>query len=184
MLQLMGAGGSTTLRAMRAFFGAATAARIPLALALALAGCASAAAPHPIVAAAPSSEGDAPPVSQEAATSRESSPHQTRQMNRVWGWVSLAAGVQGAGLAAVTSFMMLHQNSIRNADCTDKACTTTGLNANREIDSLAPWNAGAWIVGVAGVGIGAFLLLSNPSDKELGVQVGVSPGGAILRGAF
>jgi hypothetical protein len=160
--------------------------------------------PHPIVAAAPpaspespappgipapgepSAVPDTPPPSENSQETRshETSPHYERQMNRVWGWVSVAIGTESLGLAVATSVMMLHQNDLRKQDCTDKVCSVAGINANKEIDSLAPWNVGAWVLAAAGLGVGTFLLLSNPSDKELGVQVGVSPGGMLVRGAF
>lgn len=129
---------------------------------------------------------DTPPPSENSQQTRshESSPHHDRQMNRVWGWVSIAIGAESLGLAAATSVMMLHQSDLRKQDCTDKVCSTAGLNANKELDSLAPWNVGAWVLAAAGLGVGTFLILSNPSDKELGVQVGVSPGGMLVRGAF
>jgi hypothetical protein len=175
-----------------------------VALAAWLGGCASAPPPHPIVAAAPPADvatpapdaasppraapppAEAPPesASSPATRSRETSPHYERQLNRIWGWVSLAVGVQAVGLAVGTSVMMLHQNDLRKADCEGKACSAAGLNANAELASLSPWNIGSWVVGAAGLGIGAYLLLTHPSDKELGVQVGVAPGGVLLRGAF
>ena len=163
--------------------------------ALAVAGCAAssppravvppvgqATAPHPIVAEATPAGGE---------TSPEQEPkneHASRQMNRVWGWVAVSVGVEAAILATVTSFMMLHQNSVRGDNCTDKVCSPDGLAANGKLADLAGWNAVAWGVAVVGVGAGTFLLLTNPSDRALGTQVGVGPTGSgsglLLRGSF
>jgi hypothetical protein len=163
--------------------------------ALAVAGCAASTPPRAV--AAPGGQATAPhPIVAEATpalaeTSPQQEPkddHSSRQMNRVWGWVALSVGAEGAVLATITSFMMLHQNSVRNSDCTDKVCSPDGLAANGKLGDLAGWNAAGWGVAVVGVAAGAFLLLTNPTDKALGTQVGVGPtasgSGLLLRGAF
>ena len=163
--------------------------------ALAVAGCAAspppralaspggaATAPHPLVA-------EATPAPPEATPPQEPrDDHQSRQVNRAWGWVVWSVGAEAAILAGVTSFMMLHQNSVRSDDCANKVCSPDGLAANVKLGDLAVWNAVGWGVAVVGVGAGAFLLLTNPSDKALGMQVGVGPtatgSGLLLRGGF
>jgi hypothetical protein len=111
-----------------------------------------------------------------------------RQMNRALGWVLLSVGAEGAAVATVTSFMMLHQGGVRSDDCVGKVCSAEGLAANTTLHNLEWWNAGAWVVAVAGVGAGAVLLWTNPSDKALHTQVGIAPTGSgsslLLRGAF
>jgi hypothetical protein len=168
--------------------------------ALAVAGCAASSppgalapagalptVPHPIVAEAT----PAPPETSHAETNPQEEhgeAHSSRQMNRVWGWVALSVGAEGAALATITSLMMLHQNSVRSADCTDKVCSPDGIAANGKIGDLAGWNAAGWAVAVVGVGVGAFLILTNPSDAALGTQVGLGPtasgSGLLLRGSF
>jgi hypothetical protein len=163
--------------------------------ALAVAGCAAssppraavspagqATAPHPIVA-------EATPAGGETGSQKESQDDRSsRQMSRVWGWVALSVGADGAILAAVTSFMMLHQNSVRSEDCVNKVCSPDGIAANGKLGDLAGWNAMGWGLAVVGVGTGAFLLLTNPTDKALGTQVGIGPtatgSGLLLRGSF
>jgi hypothetical protein len=102
--------------------------------------------------------------------------------------VALSVGADAAILATVTSFMMLHQNNVRSDDCVNKVCSADGIAANGKLHDLAGWNALGWGVAVVGVGAGAFLLLTNPSDKALGTQVGIGPtatgSGLLLRGAF
>ncbi len=173
-------------------------------LALAMAGCAASprphaaaapdvgtTAPHPILAqAAPIDVGDAGPAKADEASldQKPASEHSSRQMNRVWGWVALSVGAEGLILATVTSFMMLHENSVRNADCVNKVCSSDGIAANGKLGNLAGWNAAAWGVAAVGAGAGAFLLLTNPSDESLGTQIGVGPtasgSGLLLRGSF
>jgi hypothetical protein len=172
--------------------------------ALALAGCASSPAPHPIVAAAPPSTDPSPtaapppaaapaqgapptarsPDDERATLGTEDSRHEARQRRRAYGWVALSAGTLAAGVAVTTSFMMLHQASIRSDNCTNKVCSPAGIAANEQLDAMAAWNAGAWVLGAAGLGVGAVLLLTNPSDKGRETQVAVSPSGVLLRGSF
>jgi hypothetical protein len=139
-------------------------------------------APHPIVAEATPAGGETSP---EPEPKNE---HASRQMHRVWGWAALSVGADGALLATVTSFMMLHQNSVRNADCVNKVCSPDGIAANGKLGDMAGWNALGWGLAVVGVSAGAFLLLTNPSDKSLGTQVGVGPtasgSGLLLKGSF
>ncbi|HEY3819268.1 MAG TPA: hypothetical protein VGL81_18995 [Polyangiaceae bacterium] len=172
-------------------------------VALAVAGCAAApgprtaapaaqtTAPHPILAqAAPVDVGDSKPAKADEASvdQQPQSDHHTRQMNRVWGWSALSVGAEGAILAVITSFMMLHQNSVRSASCVDKVCSPDGIVANGKLGDLEGWNAAGWGIGAVGLAVGAYLLLTNPTDKSLGTQVGVgstgSGSGLLLRGSF
>ena len=144
----------------------------------------SAPAPHPIVAEAT----PAPPAGEQGPREEPKNEHAARQTRRALGWVVLSVGIEGAILATVTSFMMLHENSVRNDDCVNKVCSPNGIVANGTIGNLEGWNATAWGVAAVGVGAGVFLLLTNPSDKSLHAQVGVAPTGSgsgmVLRGAF
>ena len=97
---------------------------------------------------------------------------------RTLGWVLLSLGAEGAVLAAITSFMMLHDKSVRDQNCdSNKICSQTGLAANEDIANLASWNAGAWAVAGAGLTVGALLLLTNPPVRGPGIAIGVSPNG-------
>jgi hypothetical protein len=159
--------------------------------ALAVAGCAASSPPHAGQAPAPRlivAEATPAPPAETTPEQEPKNDHQSRQMNRVWGWVALSVGVDAAVLATVTSFMMLHQNSVRSEGCVDKVCSPEGIAANAKLGDLAGWNAAAWGVAVVGAGAGLFLLLTNPSDRALGTQIGVGPtatgSGLLLRGSF
>jgi hypothetical protein len=150
--------------------------------ALALAGCAASPANRP-AAPVPSASGQAGGGTQESPEDRVA-----RQSNRALGWVVLSVGAEAAVVATITSFMMLHQNGIRSDDCVDKVCSAAGLSANETLHNLEWWNAGAWVVAVAGVGVGAIVLWTNPTDAALHAEVGIAPTGSgsslLLRGAF
>lgn len=106
---------------------------------------------------------------------------------RTYGWTSVSLGAMAGAVALGTSAMMLHQNSVRSSNCdAQKECTQAGLNANSQLSALSGWNTGAWLFAAAGLGIGAFLLISNPPDKgyEGSTAITIGPGGAGLQGSF
>jgi hypothetical protein len=166
---------------------------------LAVLGCTGCASSLPAASASPprlvlaqatpessTAAGGATPSGQEG---QPLSDHGERQMRRFVGWISLAVGADAALLAIVTSGMMLHESSIRSSDCnSQKVCSADGIAANGKLGSLAAWNGAAWAVAVVGVGVGAFLLITNPSDKSLKAEVGVGQTGTgdglLLRGSF
>jgi hypothetical protein len=159
----------------------------------ALAGCATAPAPHPVLAEAAPAAAVAPPAAsqptpgdapKEQKREEQASDRSGHRTNRTLGWIAVAVGAEALVAALVTSAVMLHENDVRNSNCTDKVCTPLGLDANTQLQQLGPWNAAAYIVGAVGLGAGAFLLLTNPAEKEGRTAVGVSPGGLTLRGSF
>jgi hypothetical protein len=106
---------------------------------------------------------------------------------RTYGWTSVSLGALSGAVAIGTSAMMLHQNSVRSSDCdAQKQCTQAGLNANSQLSALSGWNAGAWVLTAAFLGVGAYLLLTNPPDEGYGgsTAITVGPGGAGLQGSF
>jgi hypothetical protein len=154
--------------------------------ALAVTGCAASPAPHPIVAAAPpaTSADESRLQSERRTEGTEDSGHAERQTNRALGWAAISIGADAGVVAVVTSFMMLHENSIRSDNCVNKQCNSSGIAANDELHQLALWNATAWVVGAVGLGAGLVLVLTNPSDKQLHAEVAATPSGFLLRGAF
>ena len=75
--------------------------------------------------------------------------------------------------------MILHDKSVRDANCnTEKICSPSGLDANQDIGLLEGWNAGAWIVAAAGLGIGAYLVLTEPADGGRSAAIAVGPIGS------
>jgi hypothetical protein len=102
-------------------------------------------------------------------------------MARTFGWVSLAIGAEATVVAVATSIMMMHEKSVRDSACdAQKVCTPDGGEANDTIGRLAGWNVGAWAVAAAGLGIGAYLLLTNPSEGSRATAVTVAPNGSGL----
>lgn len=122
---------------------------------------------------------EAPPPREETPEEKEAS---SRRTGRVAGYVAIAVGAQAGIVALVTSGMMLHEDGIRSDACSEKRCTQEGLDANRNLAQLGGWNAGAWALGAAGLGVGTVLLILNPSDKASArpaksLSLGAPPGG-------
>jgi hypothetical protein len=102
-----------------------------------------------------------------------------RQGRRMAGWISLGIGGSAALIALGTSIVMLRDKSNRDSGCdANKVCTAAGFTANNELGQLVGWNIGAFAVAAVGLGVGAFLILTNPSDREMGTQVGIAPTGS------
>jgi len=79
--------------------------------------------------------------------------------------------------------MMLDDKSTRDSNCnSQKACSTAGFNANSQLGDLVGWNAGAWVLAAAGLGVGTYLILSHPIERR--TEVYVSPAGVALQGKF
>jgi hypothetical protein len=93
--------------------------------------------------------------------------------------VSVAVGAEAVVIAVVTSGMMLHEKSVRDSNCdTQKVCNQVGFDANGTLGLLGGWNAGAWIVAAAGLGVGGFLLWTNPADGGQRAALTVAPTGS------
>jgi len=114
---------------------------------------------------------------------------EARQERRMAGWISIGIGGSAALIALGTSIVMLNDKSARDSNCNDKqVCTPSGFAANNELGQMSGWNIGAFAVAAVGLGVGAFLILTNPSDREMGTQVGIAPTGSgtgfVLRSTF
>jgi len=194
---------------------------LALATALACAACSGpSGARQPV--SAPSNDGEATTKAADAsaragaeaaaeAPAPEDRPHEEpppasaetrRKGTRTIGWVALAIGAEATAVAIGTSVLMLHAKGSRNDGCdAQKRCNDSGYDSNDQLKSLGPWNAGAWIVGAAGLGIGTWIILATspskasseksekPSDKnEARAAVSVSPSasglGLQLRSTF
>lgn len=105
-------------------------------------------------------------------------------MPRAIGWYAIGLGAASGLVAIGTSIMMLHQQSIRNADCdAQKVCSADGIGAAQQLDRLAGWNVGAYVVAAVGLGVGTILVLTHPKSGT-SEAINVTPTGLELRGTF
>lgn len=115
--------------------------------------------------------------------------HRASQTTRTIGWIIVSVGAEAAFVALATSTVILHDRISRADGCdAQKVCTTAGFGANAQIGSLVGWNAGAWVMAIAGAGVGTYLVLANPPHQDGRAEVGVTSTGTgvalSLRGSF
>jgi hypothetical protein len=85
---------------------------------------------------------------------------------RAFGWIVLAIGADATVGAVITSFILLHQKGVLDENCNaEKRCSSTGVDAAATIHALVPWNTAMWVVGAAGIGTGAVLLITHRPQK-------------------
>jgi hypothetical protein len=144
----------------------------------------------PVVALALALNGCAGRASQTEVRTAENPPaqgeHKSDPMARDFGWITLGVGIAAGTVAVGTSVLMLRESVVRSDNCNEQqVCNADGLEANSRINHLSPPNAVAWVVTAAGIGGGAYLLLTNPKEKKAQTTaVGVSPAGLTLRSTF
>ena len=130
----------------------------------------------------------APEATEPEARSAPKEEHASAAMPRAIGWYSIGFGASAAIVAVGTSFMMLHQESVRNDNCNAaKACNTDGINANGQLQALSWWNVASYIAAGVGLGVGTILVLTNPKgDRQTALQVSPNGSGAglTLRSTF
>ncbi|MEO7109850.1 MAG: hypothetical protein ABI183_05390 [Polyangiaceae bacterium] len=91
----------------------------------------------------------------------------SNKTTRYAGWIVFAVGAQSAVIAAATSILMLHYDSVRSDDCNaQKVCSADGLQANTKLGEAGGFNAASWIVAAAGLGVGTYLVLTNPPSSD------------------
>lgn len=160
-------------------------------------GAPSPGAPSPAAPSPPPSNGPAPaadpgsPPAPLPAAEAQHAPNDARAskaMPRALGWYSIGLGAGAAIVAIGTSIMMLHQANVRDNDCNAaKVCSADGITAAQQLDALAGWNVGAYIVAAVGIGLGTILVLTNPTDGRqtaLSVSPNGSGAGLTLRSTF
>jgi tetratricopeptide (TPR) repeat protein len=98
------------------------------------------------------------------------------------GWIAGGVGVAGLVVGSVTGVMALNRKETVDDNCTaDKLCSPAGTEAAESGKTLSRWSTAGFLVGAAGAGLGAYLLLSGTSDGAgSAVSIAASHGGARL----
>jgi hypothetical protein len=82
--------------------------------------------------------------------------------NRTAGWVVGGIGVAGLGVGAVAGILTLGKKGTVDDNCNaDKRCNPTGYDAAQSGKTLGMVTTTGLVVGVLGVGVGTYLLLSG-----------------------
>jgi hypothetical protein len=99
---------------------------------------------------------------------------------RTVGWIVGGVGIAGLGLAAASGIVLLDDKKTLNAECMGKVCSGSGwLDAVNSGKTWLPINTAAWVVGIAGLGVGAYLVLANSGGARPPATAGLAavPGG-------
>ncbi len=89
---------------------------------------------------------------------------------RTWGFIAGGIGLAGLVAGGVTGILLLNAKSTADDRCKPRCIGADGLPDQEGIDAvnrgkaLAPINVVAWGVGIAGVAVGAYLLLTGGSS--------------------
>lgn len=93
------------------------------------------------------------------------------------GYVVGGVGVAGLAVGAVTGIMVLGKKSTANDHCNDQLqlCDQTGKDANDAGRTLGTISTIGWVVGVAGVGLGTYFILTSNGKSETALATHVGP---------
>lgn len=111
----------------------------------------------------------------------------TSNPKRTAGFVVGAIGIVGLGVAALTGVFVLNEKETADRKCTPACVDQEGRDSVSSLKTLLPINMVAWGVGIAGVAVGSFLLLTAPSKSataSLRPSLGPAGAGASLEGCF
>jgi hypothetical protein len=102
---------------------------------------------------------------------------------------SFAIGATAGIFAVGSSIQMLADEKTRSADCNaQKVCSPAGLQANSELGINGATNVALWAVTMSGLGVGTFLILTNPANRASTTSVGIAPNASganlMVRGLF
>lgn len=102
-----------------------------------------------------------------------------RRMRRTLGFVAGGVGLAGIGAAVVSGILLDGKKAAVEEHCDEQRyCDAEGLDAAAAGRTLLPVNTVAWVVGIAGVGAGAALILTSGGEEKARVKAAVLPGGA------
>jgi hypothetical protein len=137
---------------------------------------------QPAIATVPTSSGAAPTSSGPPSDAQPSLPFPDR---RLYGWIAGGVGIAGVGIGLTTGILALGKKSTVDDGCNDRTrvCSAEAHDAASEGRTLAVVSTVSWVVGVVGLGTGAyFILTSNPkSGTRTSMAPDVLPGGGGLR---
>jgi len=124
-----------------------------------------------------------------AASPDQNAPHGRSSAKRTIGWVAIGTGVAALGAGAYFGVNALSKRKESDKHCpTDTTCTDEGVRLNDQAQTSA-WLCNIGIgLGIAGVGVGTYLLLTDDGSPQgtgsfsgprtLALRTRVLPGGA------
>jgi hypothetical protein len=124
----------------------------------------------------------AEPVRNEAAgaAAAPTQPAGAVLSKRTVGFIVGGLGVAGLATAGVTGTLVISRDADIEEACPEKRCTPAGREYIAGSGPLLVGNAVAWVVGLAGIGAGAWLILTSGPDSKTAVSGTALPGGGWL----
>ncbi len=109
-------------------------------------------------------------------------------VQRTAGWVSLGVGGAGIVVGSIAGIVLLSKrSSLLDGDCVGTECGPSERDRVQSYNGLRPVSTVGFVVGVAGLGAGAALLLTSPKPQETAkphVALWVGVGATGLAGRF
>jgi hypothetical protein len=121
----------------------------------------------PATGAEPAPAPTAPPVAEKPATLPL--PPEDGSTGATLGWVAGGTGLALAGAGTVFYFLALSANSRAEKGCAYQSrygCNEAAIQAGEKRDTFATLATVGGALGLAGMGVGAWLLLTSPSNEE------------------
>lgn len=120
-----------------------------------------------------------PPARQPLAAQRRSSANPQRS----WGFIVGGVGVLGLGAGTYFGLRALSKRDESEALC-KSTCTVRGSELSKEATQNADWSTASFALGLATLGLGAYLVLAADGGQREQAGLVVGPGGATVRGRF
>jgi hypothetical protein len=101
---------------------------------------------------------------------------------RTLGFVLGGVGAAGLIFGTVTGIMTISKKNEGDENCNDdlKLCNQRGFDANESARTLGVMSTVGFVVGAAGLGAGAYLLLTSDSDEQVALGTRLNAGSASL----
>jgi hypothetical protein len=90
-----------------------------------------------------------------------SSAPEPRPSSHAPGWVAMGFGAAGVGIGTYFGLRAISEQKTANNECRLEQCTSTGAHANDEAIKAANFATVGFAVGIVGVGLGTYLLLTS-----------------------
>ena len=115
-------------------------------------------------------------------------PEDAWSTRRVWGYGILGVGVAGFAVGVTAGVVALRKRSVVDRECVNAQCPASAQGDLDAYSTAGTISGLGFLVGVAGVGAGLWLLYTDSSETENSgthqVQGLVGPNGVIVRGRF
>jgi hypothetical protein len=102
--------------------------------------------------------------------------------DNTWAWVAGGIGVAGVATSLATGALAVSSKRTLEAHCVDRRCDDQGLDAANAGRTYATISTVSGAVGVLGLGVGTYLLLSPRAEQHPSTQIDAAamPGGGFL----